>query len=102
MSNKQINFRCPDCGEIYRGFNRCKINTVYCSKKWHKEPLKMVRVNGFCCEMRPDLDGKKCDYCGCCDTGTDADFDTYAVQVQNGEGYYDEAGRYHSYHIYDD
>lgn len=33
--------------------------------------------------------------------GTDADFDTYAVQVQNGEGYYDESGNYHSYHIED-
>lgn len=102
MSNKRINFRCPDCGEIYKGFNRCKIKTVYCAKKWHNEPLKMERVNGFCCEMRPDLDGKKCDYCGDCDTGTDADFDTYAVQVQNGEGYYDSDGWYHSYHIYDD
>lgn len=34
--------------------------------------------------------------------GTDADFDTYAVQVQNGEGYYDESGNYHSYHIDED
>ena len=34
--------------------------------------------------------------------GTDADFDRYAVQVQNGEGYYDESGTYVSYHIDDD
>ena len=26
-----------------------------------------------------------------------ADMDTYAVQVQNGEGYYDEFGKYESY-----
>mgnify|MGYP000012302261 FL=1 len=29
--------------------------------------------------------------------GTDADFDSYAVQVQNGYGYYDESGKYVSY-----
>lgn len=31
--------------------------------------------------------------------GTDADFDRYAVEVQNGSGYYDADGRYrgHSY-----
>lgn len=34
--------------------------------------------------------------------GTDADFDRYAVQVQNGEGYYDNSGNYVSYHIDDD
>ena len=34
--------------------------------------------------------------------GTDADFDRYAVQVHNGEGYYDENGNYVSYHIDDD
>lgn len=33
--------------------------------------------------------------------GTDADFDNYAVQVQNGEGYYDDSGNYHSYNIED-
>lgn len=29
--------------------------------------------------------------------GSDADYDTYAVQVQNGDGYYDENGRFHYY-----
>ena len=29
--------------------------------------------------------------------GSDADFDRYAVQVQNGEGYYDDNGNYASY-----
>ncbi len=29
--------------------------------------------------------------------GTDADFDRYAVEVQNGDGYYDSFGRYRSY-----
>ena len=55
----------------------------------------MIRRRGFFCDLRPEL--KKCDYCGMCDTGTDADFDTYAVQVQNGEGYYDASGTYKSY-----
>lgn len=26
--------------------------------------------------------------------GTDADFDRYAVEVQNGDGYYDAAGKF--------
>ena len=26
--------------------------------------------------------------------GTDADFDRYAVEVQNGDGYYDEDGKF--------
>ena len=29
--------------------------------------------------------------------GTDADFDRYAVEVQNNEGYYDSEGKYRSY-----
>lgn len=29
--------------------------------------------------------------------GTDADFDRYAVDVQNGDGYYDNDGKYRSY-----
>ena len=33
--------------------------------------------------------------------GSHADYDIYAEQVMNGEGYYDENGRYHSYNIYD-
>lgn len=28
---------------------------------------------------------------------TDADADKYAVEVQNGDGYYDEDGKYRSY-----
>lgn len=30
-------------------------------------------------------------------SGTDADCDRYAVQVQNGDGYYDDDGYYHSF-----
>ena len=55
----------------------------------------MDRFRGFFCELRPEL--SRCDYCGMCDTGTDEDFDKYAVQVQNGEGYYDAAGTFHYY-----
>ena len=29
--------------------------------------------------------------------GTDADFDRYAVEVQNGDGYYDEDGKFRRY-----
>ncbi len=32
---------------------------------------------------------------------TDADMDRYSVQVQNGEGYYNSAGRYVSFIDYD-
>ena len=32
------------------------------------------------------------------ETGTDADFDSHSVDVQNGEGYYDDYGHYVSYH----
>ena len=31
------------------------------------------------------------------ETGTDADFDRYAVEVQNGDGYYDSNGHFHWY-----
>lgn len=33
----------------------------------------------------------------CWENGTDEDFDRYSVQVQNGEGYYDETGTYRRY-----
>ena len=33
----------------------------------------------------------------CEEYGTDADFDTHAVEVLNGDGYYDESGKYKSY-----
>lgn len=32
------------------------------------------------------------------ETGTDADFDSHSVDVQNGEGYYDDCGHYVSYY----
>lgn len=32
------------------------------------------------------------------ENGSDADFDTHSVDVQNGEGYYIECGKYVSYH----
>lgn len=34
--------------------------------------------------------------------GTDADFDRYAVEVQNGDGYYDSTGRFVRYRSSDD
>ena len=33
--------------------------------------------------------------------GTDEDFDLYAAEVQNGEGYYNEAGKFVWYKNYD-
>ena len=101
-NRKNINFRCPVCGNSIMMFPGCKIKELFCSYKFsdHEPGVKMVRVNGFFCEYRTDLDNKKCDGCGACDTGTDADFDRYAVQVQNGEGYYNENGDYVSYYRY--
>lgn len=29
--------------------------------------------------------------------GSDADFDRYSVEVQNGDGYYDNNGRFHRF-----
>lgn len=102
-SKKVVVFRCPDCGGCVEMFPGCKIQKIFCSYKWadHAPGVQMVRVKGFCCEYRPDLDGKRCDGCGMCDTGTDEDFDTYAVQVQNGDGYYDGAGTFHYYNAED-
>ena len=34
--------------------------------------------------------------------GNDADYDTHSADVQNGLGYYDNSGRYHSFTRYDD
>ena len=34
--------------------------------------------------------------------GTDADYDTHAVDVMNGNGYYDSAGWYHGHREYSD
>lgn len=31
------------------------------------------------------------------EAGTDADFDRYSVEVQNGDGYYDNNGRFQRY-----
>ena len=99
----RINFRCPHCGNLTKMFPGCKIKDYFCNDPFsHECPEKMIRVNGFACTWRPDLDGKKCDGCGICDTGTDADFDRYAVQVQNGEGYYDAAGTFHYYNTGDE
>jgi hypothetical protein len=96
----RINFRCPLCADSITMFPGCKIKEIFCACGFpeHTKPVKMVRVNGFFCKYRFDLDNKRCDYCGVCDTGTDEDFDRYAVQVQNGDGYYDAAGTYQSYY----
>lgn len=88
---RAVAFICPDCLRGFKSFEKCKIKKVFCGEC--RKP--MIRRRGFLCELRPEL--KKCDYCGMCDTGTDADFDRYAVQVQNGEGYYDASGTYRSY-----
>lgn len=93
-----IKFRCPYCGNLTEMFPGCKIKEYFCYDRFDHISTKMVRINGFACPWRPDLDNKRCDGCGMCDTGTDADFDRYAVQVQNGEGYYDASGTYQSYY----
>ncbi len=36
------------------------------------------------------------------EVGTDADFDRYSVEVQNGQGYYDSGGRFHRYKYNDE
>ena len=33
----------------------------------------------------------------CEENGTDAEFDRYSVEVQNGEGYYDSQGKFRRY-----
>lgn len=55
------------------------------------------------CGRRKECKGN-CRYCyDCyldeiCDISTEADRDDYAVQVQNGDGYYDDFGRFHRYY----
>lgn len=88
-------FVCLDCLTGFNAYQKCRIKECFCSQCGKK----MYRGRGWFCSLRPEL--KKCDSCGCCDTGTDADFDRYAVQVQNGEGYYDASGNYVSFGIED-
>lgn len=88
-------FVCLGCLTGFNAFQKCRIKECFCSKCGKK----MDRCRGWFCSLRPDL--KKCDHCGICETGTDADFDRYAVQVQNGEGYYNESGNYVSFEIED-
>lgn len=33
-----------------------------------------------------------------CEAGTDEDFDRYSVEVQNGDGYYDQCGKFRKYY----
>lgn len=89
-------FKCLKYLKGFHAFSRCRIKEVFCCECG----AKMYRGRGFFCDYRPELD--RCDRCGCCDTGTDEDFDRYAVEVQNGEGYYDASGKYRSFRIYDD
>lgn len=84
-------FLCTVCNSGFIAEPRCRIKEVYCGSCG----LKMLRARGFFCDIKPNV--RRCDGCGCCDTGTDADFDRYAVQVQNGEGYYDASGNYQRY-----
>ena len=88
---RSVAFFCPDCLRGFNAFEKCKIKKVFCGECGKV----MIRRRGFFCELKPNL--LKCDYCGMCEHGTDADFDRYAVQVQNGYGYYDESGSYVSY-----
>lgn len=94
--DRRVYFFCNSCNSGFKAFQGCKIKEVFCGECGRK----MLRARGFFCDIRPEL--RKCDGCGCCDTGTDADFDRYAVEVQNGEGYYDASGTYRSYRKYDD
>lgn len=89
--DRTVVFICRTCINHFFAFPRCRIKEVYCGHCG----IKMIRSRGFFCAVRPELD--HCDGCGYCDTGTDEDFDRYAVQVQNGEGYYDASGTYRSY-----
>lgn len=89
--DRRVNFVCAECGRGFRSFQKCRIKKVYCGECGRE----MLRYRGFFCDIRPDL--KRCDGCGCCDTGTEEDFDKYAVQVQNGEGYYDASGTFRYY-----
>lgn len=86
-----VAFICPECLNGFNAYAKCRIKTVYCGKCG----CKMSRRRGFFCQTCPEK--TKCDCCGFCETGTDADFDTHAVDVQNGYGYYNEAGDYVSY-----
>ena len=93
---RSVAFICHICKTGFKAFPKCKFKDVFCSSCGYR----MFSRRGFFCELNPEL--TSCDYCGCCETGTDEDFDRYAVQVQNGEGYYDASGTYVSYHIDDD
>lgn len=44
-----------------------------------------------------------CDHHACewYEPGSDREFDRYAVEIQNGEGYYDEDGRFHRFAVFD-
>lgn len=67
-------FKCLKCLKGFYASPRCRIKEVFCGECG----AKMYRGRGFFCEYRPELD-------------------RYAVQVQNGEGYYDYSGTYRSY-----
>lgn len=49
-------------------------------------------------EIDLDIDGEFFEECEECEL-TDADTDKYAVQVQNGEGYYNSDGKYVPYDL---
>lgn len=105
--NKFETFREPEFDQRYADRTRAVIDFL---NNAIKDEMDKRRGNNNCACNDDDDDeivGILCSHCNhyvdCHgEPGTDADFDTYAVQVQNGEGYYDESGTYHSYHIDED
>jgi hypothetical protein len=71
-------FVCLDCLTGFNAFQKCRIKECFCSKCGKK----MYRGRGWFCSLRPEL--RECDYCGLCDTGTDADFRDELYDSING------------------
>lgn len=80
-TNKEF-VRCGDCYFHYRciSFNRACSSPVYCSDFVHRDSSEAE------------------DYRSSYYHETDRDRDTYSVEVQNGDGYYDDFGDFHRYY----
>ena len=78
------------------------IEDLKASKRWKCKPsnecidmaIKALEQDP-CEDAISRADATKCEKYGL----TDADIDKYAVQVQNGEGYYNSSGEYVSYNL---
>lgn len=95
----------------YKNVNKVWDIVHFLREKICDEVKERAKKNGNECALAPfgeeskdDKETKKilCAHCKnyvyCYgEPGTDADFDTHAVDVQNGYGYYDENGNYVSY-----